>query len=241
MERSKRENILTCFQASARGYLVRNEVRRARGDFEDIVKEIDGGLTHLEWRETAVPVPRFTDTDGPLLRPGSSACKPSNARRVVCASPQRSAPSAPSAASSSAPSAPSSSSAPPPSSAPSAAPLSEETGDQCVLPEKMEAERDDSQTKGRASLSQHGVQKGSAEVEKDGDSSSTTWSSLELDVNYGHSHKAAGPSSVAPEGPCAPEALRLHRNALTMELVWLQQAIGSRKQYLSLKDRLSVS
>jgi len=43
---------------------VRNEVRRARGDFEDIVKEIDGGLTHLEWRETVVPVPRFTDTVG---------------------------------------------------------------------------------------------------------------------------------------------------------------------------------
>ncbi|XP_034419546.1 IQ domain-containing protein C [Cyclopterus lumpus] len=231
MDRSKREKILTCFQASARGYLARNEVRRARGDFEDIVKEIDGGVTHLEWKEKVVPVPHFTDTDGPLLRPSSSAGKPSNARRDVCTSPQS----------------PSSSS----SSPSAAAPLSEDTGDHCVLLEKIEAERDDSQTKRQASLFKHGIQsssvtvtgvsqKESAEVKKDGDST-TAWSSLERDMNYGHSHKAPRQFCLAQEVPCTPEALRLHRNTLTMELVWLQQAIDSRKKYLSLKDRLSVS
>lgn len=48
-------------QASARGYLVRNEIRRAREDFEDIVTDIDGGLTHVEWRQGVIPIPRFTD------------------------------------------------------------------------------------------------------------------------------------------------------------------------------------
>lgn len=35
---------------------------------------------------------------------------------------------------------------------------------------------------------------------------------------------------LAQEVPCTPEALRLHRNTLTMELLWLQQAIDSRKK-----------
>lgn len=35
---------------------------------------------------------------------------------------------------------------------------------------------------------------------------------------------------LAQEVPRNPEALRLHRNTLTMELLWLQQAIDSRKK-----------
>ena len=35
---------------------------------------------------------------------------------------------------------------------------------------------------------------------------------------------------LAQEVPCTPEALRLHRNTLTMELLWIQQAIDSRKK-----------
>lgn len=41
---------------------MRNEVRRAREDFEVIVKEIDGGLSHLQWRDTVISIPHFTDT-----------------------------------------------------------------------------------------------------------------------------------------------------------------------------------
>ncbi|XP_037603428.1 IQ domain-containing protein C isoform X1 [Sebastes umbrosus] len=218
-----------CVMASARGYLVRKEVFGAREDFEDILKEIDGGLTHVEWRETVIPIPHFTDTDGPFLRPSSSASKPSNPGLDVCATPQS----------------PSSSS---PSSSP--APSSEDRGD--LLLEKIEAERDDSQTKAQASLSKDYSpssssvrgdgegQKESTMGEKDGDST-TVWSSVELDMNYGHSHKGPRQYHLAQEVPCTPEALRLHRNTLTMELVWLQQAIDSRKKYLSLKDRLTVS
>lgn len=41
---------------------MRKEVHRAGKDFEDIVKEIDGGLTHLQWREAVIPIPHFTYT-----------------------------------------------------------------------------------------------------------------------------------------------------------------------------------
>ncbi|KAJ4938852.1 hypothetical protein JOQ06_028318 [Pogonophryne albipinna] len=45
----------------------------------------------------------------------------------------------------------------------------------------------------------------------------------------------AGPRqfSLAQEVPPTQQALRLHRNTMTMELVWLQQAIDSRKKYLA--------
>lgn len=112
--------------------------------------------------------------DSPFLRPCSSASKPSNAGLDVCASPQ-----SPSAA--------------------AAAAVSDERGNHCVLQEKIEAERDDSQTKGQAPLSKdyfHSSsvrgdgegQKESTVGDKDGDST-TVWSSLELDMSYGQSHK----------------------------------------------------
>ncbi|XP_076605229.1 IQ domain-containing protein C isoform X2 [Chaetodon auriga] len=232
MDRSKWENILTCFQASARGYLVRNEVRRARDDFEDVVREIDGGLIHLEWRETVIPIPHFTDTDGPFLQLNSSHSNPSHPGLDLDASPQ-----SPSAAT---------------------VPSSEEREDRHVLPERIEAERDDSQTKGQALLSEDYVPRSNVRWDREGQKESTVWgkdgevtestgdstavwSSLELDMNDGHAHKGSRQYCLAQEVPCTPEALRLHRNTLTMELLWLQQAIDSRKKYLSLKDRLSVS
>ncbi|KAI4905031.1 hypothetical protein NFI96_020175 [Prochilodus magdalenae] len=38
-----------------------------------------------------------------------------------------------------------------------------------------------------------------------------------------------------------PEALRQHRKTLAMELLWIQQAIASRKKYLSLKQKMEVA
>ncbi|XP_022606623.1 IQ domain-containing protein C [Seriola dumerili] len=236
MDRGKWEKILTHFQACARGHLVRNEVRRARKDFEDIVKEIDGGLTHLQWRDSVIPIPHFTDTDGPFLRPSSAASKTSDPGLDVSASPQ--------------------------SPAAAAALRQERGGDHDLFPQKIAAERDDSETKGQdrhprdcfpsshtggdgVGQRQRGVrdQEGDKDggiMESTGDST-TVWSSLELDVNYSHSHQGPRQYCLAKEVPHTPEALRLHRNTLTMELVWLQQAIDSRKKYLSLKDRLTIS
>ncbi|KAM8737168.1 IQ domain-containing protein C [Acanthopagrus schlegelii] len=224
MDRGKWEKTLTCFQASARGYMVRKEVWRAREDFEDVVRELDGGLTHLEWRETVIPIPHFTDTDGPFPRPSSTA-----KGLDICASPQ---------------------------STSAAGVSSGERRDHPALSEKIEAERDDPQVRDQTSHSKDcfpsSNDKGDREKEntmvyKDGGvmestgDSTPVWSSLELDMNYGHSNKGSRQYRLAQEVPCTPEALRLHRNTLTMELLWLQQAIDSRKKYLSLKNRLSVS
>ncbi|XP_017269452.1 IQ domain-containing protein C [Kryptolebias marmoratus] len=220
MDRSKWEKIITNFQACARGYLVRHEVRRAREDFEEIVTEIDGGLTHLRWTETAISTPLFTYVDDPLLTPASSTGKPPEPEPDpdpdVCA-------------------------------VPSSAPSSEEAADHMVLLERTEAERDDPQIRSPI----HPVRGGEegpqisggtdGRVMKGTDRSPTIWSSVEPHI---HAYSPEGPPRQyrsAQDVPRTPEDLRLHRNTLTMELVWLQQAIDSRKKYLTLKNRLSVS
>ncbi|KAK2825960.1 hypothetical protein Q5P01_020174 [Channa striata] len=238
MDRTKWEKMLTHFQAFARGYLIRTEVRRAREEFEDIVKEIDGRSSHLQWRDAVISVPHFTDNQSLFPRPRSSSSRPSNPGLNASASPQS-------------------------LSAGATTCLSQEKGsDRHVLLEKMEAERDESQSKHQRCSSKDYIP--STIVVEDGESqrqkimreeqgddnegmiesieeSSSVWSSLDLDLNIGHSQIGSQQYCLVKEVPQTPEALRLHRNTLSMELVWLQQAIDSRKKYLSLKDRLSKS
>lgn len=117
--------------------------------------------------------------DGPLLQPSSPDSNPSHPGLDLCASPNN-----PLAAT---------------------APSSEEREDHHAQLEKTEAERDDLQTKRQAPLSQDCVPSSNARWDspekesgvgvKDGEmvqstgDSTTVWSSLELDMNDGHSHQ----------------------------------------------------
>ncbi|KAF0044277.1 hypothetical protein F2P81_003435 [Scophthalmus maximus] len=187
MDRGTWETILTRFQARARGYSVRKEVGRAREDFTDIVQEIDGGLAHLQWRDTVIPIPHFTDTGGLFLRPSSDASRPLDPGLDVRTSPQ----------------------------SPAAALSQERGGDRALLLQKSEAQRDDSGTKGQARLStdrlpsshaggggvglgqrdQGGDKEGRA-TGSSGDSTSL-WSSLEQDENFSRSHREMAGSTAA--------------------------------------------
>ncbi|KAJ3613436.1 hypothetical protein NHX12_019685 [Muraenolepis orangiensis] len=177
MERKALEKTFTRFQARARGHLLRKEVGRARADFEAIVREIDGNLNRLQWRDAIVPLPHFTDTDGPLPRQDSSN-------------------------SSSAPKLHHCPGTPPPDR------LLEKTADEGahpqLLPEKIEAERD-----GLHFQKQPPVPRACS----------------------------PGPQQyrLAQDVPRTAEALRLHRNTLSMEMLWLQQAIASRKKKMETK------
>ncbi|XP_054909138.1 IQ domain-containing protein C [Poeciliopsis prolifica] len=197
MDRSKLDKIITRFQAHARGYLTRTEVRRAGEDFEEIVREIEGDLTHLRWTDTTLSIPHFTDTDGECLQPARRLLKPPDPELDVSTSLS-------------------------PDS------LDEEGQELCVQPERKEAEREDWSS---IPLRCDGGMMESTRR------SSIVWSSPEPDNNV-YPQKGFQRYCLAQEVPRTSDALRLHRNTLTMELVWLQQAIDSRKKYLSLKDRL---
>lgn len=157
------------------------------------MKEIDGGLTHVLWKETVIPIPHFTDNvsnrncnaivtstkslvtcfmfsllhqqNGPVLRPSYSVYRPASPSQKASLSGDR---------------------------------------DLRAQPQKTEAERDDSLSKVQPSLSKNyssscsvtGHAEGRMEstnkdgglIESTGDST-TVWSSVELDMNYGQSAK----------------------------------------------------
>ncbi|KAG7224157.1 hypothetical protein INR49_019892 [Caranx melampygus] len=164
--------------------------------------------------------------DGPFPRPSSAARRPLDPGLDVSVSLQSPAVSA-------------------------AASRQERERDHVLSLQRIEPERDDSETQcqlrlfkdcfpsshaGGGGLGQRQSDVRDQEGDKDGEvmestgDSTTVWSSVELDVNYTHSHQGPRQYCLAQEVPHTPEALCLHRNTLTMELVWLQQAIDSRKK-----------
>uniref|UniRef100_A0A4W5NF83 IQ motif containing C n=1 Tax=Hucho hucho TaxID=62062 RepID=A0A4W5NF83_9TELE len=212
------------FQAHARGYLMRKELKCARSEFEDIVRDIEGDVNHLDWKGNIVAIPHFKE-DGP-----SGIVTKKHAEEA----PDR-------------------------GSRPLEQP-GEREGAQ-LMSDRLDPERDDPHSHGHASISRgsssppscppggegetessQGEQlDGGGMLESTGDTT-TVWSSLALDVSYGCFQKGSQQwRSLAQDVPHTPEALQLHRNNLAMEMLWLQQAIASRKKYLSLKERLNIS
>lgn len=223
--------MVTHFQARARGYLLRDEVRRARDDFEDIVKEIDGGLDSLKWVKKALYFPHFTDTQDAIFpfssRASNSEISKSEGRDCSDIS----------------------------TTADSGLNREDDGGDGGLL-EKLEAERDVSENIALASVPQNFfhncIEKVHTDAQNKGDvpdrevmdsacDSTTVWSSADTDMDSCHSIKGLRQYCLAQDVQQTPEALRVHRNTLSMELLWLQQAIDSRKKYLSLKNKLSGS
>lgn len=58
-----------CPQACVRGYLLRKRFRSLREEYEEVVREIEGDLSRLEWRGRFLPRPLFV----PEVRVGDSA------------------------------------------------------------------------------------------------------------------------------------------------------------------------
>ncbi|KAM8833075.1 IQ domain-containing protein C isoform 2-T2 [Synchiropus picturatus] len=100
--------------------------------------------------------------------------------------------------------------------------------DQGLNLQRTEAERDDSHMSNDRELDSP-VRGGLKENMRD------VWTGTDPVVQHGRPHK--GP--LLENIPRTPEDLQLHKDALTMELIWLQQAIHSRKKYLSLKSKLT--
>lgn len=226
MDKYKWDCTVTHFQARARGYLLRNEVRRAREDFEDIVKEIHGGLDCLRWVKKALYFPHFTDTHNDILPFKNLATNLDSSRSEPrdCSTPA------------------------------DHGVKRDDDGGGGGLPEKLVAERDVSEISGFTTKKQdcfYSAQKVDNDTKNEGDAkekekvvdgdSTTVWNSTDMDMDSCRSVKGLRQYCLARDVPRTPEALRGHRNTLSMELLWLQQAIDSRKKYLSLKNKLSDS
>uniref|UniRef100_UPI00398F1AEB IQ domain-containing protein C n=1 Tax=Pristiophorus japonicus TaxID=55135 RepID=UPI00398F1AEB len=234
-------------QACVRGYLVRKKFQSLRQDYESIVKEIEGGTDFLEWDGKELPRPKFrnqnakikgvnsvtkkkttetlcpedeTNEIGPLFEddePEKDYCESrthSTTKSIPTLSKQLDI----------------------------SGPLLVVHGSHDQAPEKTEGVIQPSETDKASSAS--------GDERKDSDNTmnftdvTSVWNSTVLEVA---SNVISGGEIQEPlcnlqkkEMPTTREGLQKYRSSLAMELLWLQQAIASRKNYLILKQRLAT-
>ncbi|KAF4105942.1 IQ domain-containing protein C [Onychostoma macrolepis] len=213
MNEQKWIQTLTRFQAQCRGYALRKGLSLVRTRFEEIVREIDGGLDHLQWRGNLIPRPHFTDTENLLLQYERSRFQ---SHDILDDSEREQ--------------------------------KTENEGSEKSLPQSeiQVPERDEAtETASRdTSTSVDGI------VDKRGenvviqnlmDESNTLCSTVNSDVShYSLFQTGTHLRSIFKDTANTPDSLKQQRSTLAMELLWIQQAISSRKKYLILKQRMDV-
>nr|XP_060640117.1 IQ domain-containing protein C [Anolis sagrei ordinatus] len=203
-------------QACVRGYLVRKRFRGLKQEYEDIVKEIEGNLDRLHWENHSVPKPIFLPKKSIKMKALSSQEAESSKKQEHEPKPCCQEELLP--------------------EKDSEMQLPRHLSEKVIDVNKEDDTRQnpeylESKPPGNACIA-------SAEDEEDKEQSSvsSTWSSFIL----GTETPPRGQTLPCHQGEALPE-LQEHRKHLAMELLWLQQAIVSRKNYLILKQRIGSS
>uniref|UniRef100_A0A671QME7 IQ motif containing C n=1 Tax=Sinocyclocheilus anshuiensis TaxID=1608454 RepID=A0A671QME7_9TELE len=185
-----------------RGYTMRKGLSLVRTQFEEIVREIDGGLDHLQWRGNIIPRPHFTDTVSLSAIAHISLFK----NIISC----------------------------------------------LFVPEKDEA----TETSVDGIVDKRGE---NVVIQNLMDDSTALCSIMNSDVSLSSLLQTGAlkrdfdtkriQKFLKTDGTClrhlcetahTPDSLKQQRSTLAMELLWIQQAISSRKKYLTLKQRMDV-
>ncbi|XP_034973549.1 IQ domain-containing protein C isoform X1 [Zootoca vivipara] len=215
----RRRRVVVTLQAHVRGYLVRKRFQSLKGEYESIVKEIEGDLDWLKWNRHSMPVPAFLpkSVQKPIKarelsvqEPGASKNKLHEKEAALCCQEELLSKKDPDCKMQL------------PSSLPPEVVAETEVEEECLV----------SRSPGNAcSLP------GESEEGKQHNSMSSEWSSMILNMESPKlSHELH--FQKVPEMPQAVPDLQRYRKHLAMELLWLQQAIASRKNYLILKQKL---
>ncbi|XP_075378635.1 IQ domain-containing protein C isoform X2 [Mycteria americana] len=200
---------VTRLQACVRGYLLRKRFRSLRAEYEEAVREIEGDLSRLEWRGRFLPRPVF------VPEPAQGKCR----------GPREAVPS-------------DEASAEKPQEEPDACEPDRDWVCSSVKPTaQLQSEKEPSSAGEGGGVSPPNLDKGTekgcgapAESEdwQNGSSVSSVWDST---VPEAESLEACLeiPLEDIKELPRTRSGLQSYRNHLIMELLWLQQAIVSRK------------
>ncbi|KAM6371222.1 IQ domain-containing protein C [Pluvialis apricaria] len=212
---------VTRLQACVRGYLLRKRFRSLRAEYEEVVREIEGDLSQLEWRGRVLPRPMFIPekpTQGKHSGPQeavpsdkASAEKPQE--ELDTSEPERDW---------------GCSSVKPAAQPQSKKELSSAGEGDGVSPANLKADANKCAEKGC-----------SAPAESEDASVSAAWDSAVLEAESLEACLGI-PLEDIKKLPRTRAGLQSYRNHLIMELMWLQQAIVSRKNYLMLKQRLGT-
>ncbi|XP_032058296.1 IQ domain-containing protein C [Aythya fuligula] len=216
---------VTRLQACVRGWQLRRRFRSLQQEYEEVVREIEGDLSELQWTGRYLPRPVFV---------------PKNSLQGKCSAVQESVPSDKASTEKTEQELDASeperdwgcsSSVKPPAQLQIKEDPSSLGECDVARPPNPGAEADKSTAKGCSAL---------AESEEWQNSSvSSVWDST---VHESESLEACLeiPLEDIKELPRTRAGLQSYRNHLIMELLWLQQAIVSRKNYLKLKQRLGT-
>ncbi|XP_054855552.1 IQ domain-containing protein C isoform X2 [Eublepharis macularius] len=211
-------------QACVRGHLIRKRFQSLKGEYESIVKQIEGNLDQLQWSQHSIPKPVFLS---------KSVQKPSQRKEL----------SRPEAG----------------LDKQGSAHTEEEEKLSCHKLLQTENERDCDMQHPSQLLNETAAEAGEMRPHpehplaeplgnasilpgenaegKDCSNVSSEWGSLILEIESPRQSQELRFQGL-PVMPQALPDLQHYRKHLTMELLWLQQAISSRKNYLILKQRL---
>ncbi|MCJ8731041.1 hypothetical protein PDJAM_G00191320 [Pangasius djambal] len=205
MGRQEWMNNMIYLQARCRGYLMRREVKCVQAEYEDIVRELEGGVEQLSWRGQLIPRPHFIDADmdSAFFRYPRPKVQTQECPEGV-----------------------------------EEAKVQDETS--CLHSEVLVPERDEEPSCDPERDT--GAPPG-GDTEREGvrrDSAAET-AALVLQMSDSLLQHAPPMRTLLKDVAHTPEALKQHRNTLAMELLWIQQAIASRKKYLTLKQKMETS
>ncbi|KAM6314048.1 IQ domain-containing protein C [Podargus strigoides] len=216
---------VTRLQACVRGYLLRKRFRSLRAEYEEVVREIEGDLSQLEWRGWLLPRPVFVPEEPTQEKPPglqeavlsdeASAEKPQE--ELGTSEPERDCDC---------------SSVNPTAQLPSTKEPSCVGEDDVLSPPDLRADADKSTGKGCSTPAE-------SEDWQNDSSVSSVWDSTVLEAESLRACLEV-PLEDIKELPRTRSGLQAYRNHLMMELLWLQQAIASRENYLLLKQRLGT-
>ncbi|XP_025899246.1 IQ domain-containing protein C [Nothoprocta perdicaria] len=230
-------------EALVRGYLLRRQLHAVRAEYEAVVLETEGSLERLRWTGQRLLRPVFVESwEAPHRSPprhnkGYAAEKPLEAKRAATQEPlsvdesntdtlQQESPLP--EASEPARDQGCSSNVKPPA----------ELRSEGVTSEGDEARPDAGAGTGRPAAKGHSAPAEGEEGESKGCEASA-WASTVLE-STGPGAGLEIPLEDLKELPRTVPGLLAYRNHLIMELLWLQQAIVSRKNYLRLKKKLGA-
>ncbi|XP_068015353.1 IQ domain-containing protein C [Melanerpes formicivorus] len=213
---------VTRLQACVRGYLLRKRFRSLRAEYEEVVRELEGDLSRLQWRGRFLPRPVF------LPEPAQEECSgPSEAALGDKASTEK-----PQEELHTTEQDQGCSDVEPSAQLQKEKELSSGGEGHAVVPPDLGADADKGTEKGPSAPAE--------EQDWQQDSSiSSLWDSTALEPEPLEDCLEI-PLEAIQELPRTRPGLQAYRNHLLMELLWLQQAIASRENYLMLKQNLGT-
>ncbi|KAM6045234.1 IQ domain-containing protein C-like isoform 1-T2 [Chlamydotis macqueenii] len=216
---------VTRLQACIRGHLLRKRFGSLRAEYEELVREVEGDVRQLEWRGRLLPRPVFVPeklTQGKCSGPWEGVPRDEASAEKTQEELDDSEPERDRGCGRVRPTAPLPS---------EKEPCSPREGG-VARPPNLGAEADKCTEKG-----------GSAPAEsrgrQDNGSASSAWDSAVLEA-WSLEAGLEIPLEAMKDLPRTRSGLQSYRNHLMMELLWLQQAIASRKNFLMLKGKLGA-